>query len=225
MPKGNKRSAKSPTEAMRILWEEGFFETPQNLASIARELGNRGNNFSSMEIGVALLRAKRFLTRHGTRGSFEYIQKINAISKEIEKIEDNLFSNELIKKLGKDFKYEIEDLKLNFGRSGNCTAFLLRKILEKLIYITFAKHNLISKIEDKSKSGRLIGLEAMISTASLEKVKGAPFLISKTAEEIRGMKFLGDASAHNPLIEVDMKTIIPHMPFIITAYKELTKKL
>src|SRR3972149_1235344 len=224
MPKGNKRSAKSPTEAMRILWEEGFFETPQNLASIARELGNRGNNFSSMEIGVALLRAKSFLTRHGKRGSFEYIQKINAISKEIEKIEDNLFSNELIKKLGKDFKYEIEDLKLNFGRSGNCTAFLLRKILEKLIYITFAKHNLISKIEDKSKSGRLIGLEAMISTASLEKVKGAPFLISKTAEEIRGMKFLGDASAHNPLIEVDMKTIIPQMPFIITAYKELTKK-
>ena len=127
--------------------------------------------------------------------------------------------------LPEDLKLKIEDLKLNFGRSGNCTAFLLRKILEKLIYITFAKHNLISKIEDKSKSGRLIGLEAMISTASLEKVKGAPFLISKTAEEIRGMKFLGDASAHNPLIEVDMKTIIPQMPFIITAYKELTKKL
>jgi len=47
----------------------------------------------------------------------------------------------------------------------------------------------------------------------------------KTAKEINGIKFLGDASAHNPLINVEMKTIIPQMPFIITAYEELSKKL
>ncbi len=48
---------------------------------------------------------------------------------------------------------------------------------------------------------------------------------TKTAKEIQGIKFLGDTSAHNPLTEVDMKTIIPQMPYIITAYKELAKKL
>lgn len=219
-----KRSARNATDALIILWEEGFFNIRQNFKSVCDDLTTRGNNFPPQSLSRALRQA-RFLTRRGKSGSFEYIQKVNATDKEIEKIENDLFSDELIKKLKKDFKYEIEDLKLNFGKSGNCTAFLLRKILEKLIYITFAKHRLTSKVEDKSQTGRLIGLEAMIGIASSEKVEGIPFLTPKTAEEIRGMKFLGDTSAHNPLIEVDMKTIIPQMPYIITAYKELAKKL
>jgi hypothetical protein len=220
-----KKSAKNSGDALKILWEENFFRNWQSIDTISKELGNRGNNFSSTEICGALIRAKKFLTRRGKRGFFEYIQKINITNKEIEKIENELFSDELINKLDKDFKYEIEDLKLNFGRSGNCTAFLLRKILEKLIYITFAKYNLISQLEDKTKEGKLIGLGAMINVATSEKIKGIPFLLSKTGKEIQGIKFLGDTSAHNPLIEVDMKTIIPQMPYIITAYKELAIKL
>ena len=43
-------------------------------------------------------------------------------------------------------------------------------------------------------------------------------MMPKPAREIRGIKFLGDASAHNPLIDIDMKTIVPQMPYIITAY-------
>jgi len=112
---------------------------------------------------------------------------------------------------------------LNFNNSGNCTAFLLRKILEKLLYITFAKANLSKKLEDAS--GKLLGLEAMINIASAEKVASVPFLIPKTGEKIKGVKFLGDVSAHNPLTNVDMETIIPQMPYIITAYKELAEKL
>jgi len=49
--------------------------------------------------------------------------------------------------------------------------------------------------------------------------------VSKTANEIKGLKFLGDTAAHNPLVGVDMASIIPQMPFIITAYKELAKHL
>ncbi len=224
MFKESNRSAQNVTDALIILWEEGFFKIHKNFKSVCENLTNRGNNFPPSSLGRALRQAK-FLTRRGKSGFFEYIQKVNTISREIEKIEEDLFSDELIKKLGKDFKYEIEDLKLNFGKSGNCTAFLLRKILEKLIYITFAKHNLVSELEDKSQSRRLIGLSGMINVASLEKIKGIPFLLPKTAKEIQGIKFLGDTSAHNPLTEVDMKTIIPQMPYIITAYKELAKKL
>jgi hypothetical protein len=47
----------------------------------------------------------------------------------------------------------------------------------------------------------------------------------KTKREIEGIKFLGDTSAHNSLTNVEMRTIVPQMPFIITAYDELTKKL
>lgn len=165
------------------------------------------------------------MTRHGSKGFYEYIQKTNAVSKEIEQIEHDLFSNVLIKKLGKNFLIELKDLGYNFGKSGNCTAFLLRKILEKLIYITFAKNGLSQRLEDSSGTGKLVGLESMINIASSEKIKNIPFLIPKTAQEIKGIKFLGDVSAHNPLIDVDMKTIIPQMPFIISAFKELAEKL
>jgi len=211
--------------SIELLWQEGFFKVEHSLKEVSRRIAERwGHNFLPSETSNALKNAK-FLIRTGRRGFFQYKHKISPVNKKVEHIEDQLFSDDLIEKLGNDFKYEIEDLKLNFGKSGNCTAFLLRKILEKLIYIAFAKHNLVSKLEDKSQARRLVGLSGMINAASLEKIKGVPFLVSKTAKEIQGIKFLGDTSAHNPLTEVDMKTIIPQMPYIITAYKELAKKL
>ena len=220
----NKMTLKNAPEALRALWTEEFFKSWRNLSAISNELNSRGNNFLSKDLCIALSRAK-FLTRRGKRGFFEYAQKKDAVSKEIKNIEHNLFSDDLVKKLRKDFIIEIEDLRLNFGESGNCTAFLLRKILEKLIYITFAKNNLSEKLEDQNNIGRLIGLKSMIDKAALEKIKGTPFIMPKTAREINGIKFLGDVSAHNPLANVDMKTIIPQMPYIITAYKELATKL
>jgi len=218
------RSARNASESLVILWEEGFFKTHQNFRSICENLTSRGNNFRPSSLGIALRQAK-FLTRSGRHGAFEYIQKHKADPDVIKNIRHDLFPDDLVIVLKKDFKIELEDLNHNFNKSGNCTAFLLRKILEKLIYITFAKHGLVSKLEDKSQTGRLVGLGAMIKIASSEKIKGVSFLMPKTAEEIQGMKFLGDISAHNPLTEVDMKTIIPQMPYIVTAYKELAKKL
>lgn len=208
---------------LESLWIAGFFKTEKNLNDIAKEINNRWeHNFSSVEICKALKKAT-FLKCTGKRGSFRYIQKINPTSKKIQNIEEELFSKDFLQKLGKTFETEIKDLHLNFNNSGNCTAFLLRKILEKLLYITFAKANLSSKLEDTS--GRSLGLEAIINIACAEKVNGIPFLIPKTGEKIKGIKFLGDVSAHSPLTNVDMETIIPQMPYIITAYKELAEKL
>ncbi len=133
-----------------------------------------------------------------------------------------LFSSELINDLGKKFESDIRDLRLMYGQSGNCTAFLLRKILEKLIYFSFVKHNRQNKIMHGNK---FLGLEKTIDIASTEKVYGVHFLLPKTAKNIKGIKFLGDTSAHNPLTNVKMETILPQMPFIITAYEELSKKL
>lgn len=70
----NKRIAKSATEALLILWEEGFFKTWRKQAKIVEVLSKRGNNFTSAELGMALKRTKH-LTRRGKKGSYEYIQK------------------------------------------------------------------------------------------------------------------------------------------------------
>jgi hypothetical protein len=125
--------------------------------------------------------------------------------------------------LGDKFSEEIADLRWNFGKSGTCSAFLLRKILEKLIFLTFAKNGLENKL--KNYQGRFVGLEDMINLASSEKIGGLPFLMPQTARNIKGMKYLGDIAAHDPLTNVDPKTINPQMPFIITAYEELSQKL
>ncbi len=222
MSNESKNTANSAAGAIKILWQEGELRTWHRFAGISQMLEEKGNNFSKPEIGLALRRAS-YLTRRGTRGFYEYIQRIPAVNKEIEKIEDELFSQELKNKLSSDFPEEISDLQWNFGRSGTCSAFLLRKILEKLIFITFSKNGLDKKLQ--STQGKFIGLEAMINLASSEKIDGLPFLMPQTAKRIKAIKFLGDASAHNPLISVDMETIIPQMPYIIMAYKELSKKL
>lgn len=225
MSNGSKRMADTASEAVKILWEEGFFKNWSDAKKVSVYLSKRGNNFSPEALRMSLVRAK-FLTRQRSEdGSFEYIQKKSAGSKKLEEMESQLFSKDLLKKLGKNFINELDDLQLNFGRSGNCSAFLLRKILEKLIYVAFARSNIKTKLEDKNQPGGLRGLQSMINAAASEKVNGFPFITPKTAQEIKGIKFLGDSSAHNPLIDVDMETIIPQMPFIITAYKELARHL
>jgi hypothetical protein len=70
----NMRIATTATEALQILWEEAFFKTWYDVASIVDRLDKRDNHFSAAELGMALKRAK-YLTRRGNRGSYEYIQK------------------------------------------------------------------------------------------------------------------------------------------------------
>jgi hypothetical protein len=78
----NLRAGKTATEALRILWEEGFFGGWKKKASIDDTLDKRGNHFSDAELGMALVRAKH-LTRRGKRGSYEYIQKYPFATEEL----------------------------------------------------------------------------------------------------------------------------------------------
>lgn len=229
----------SKHELIQKLIVSGFFDTPKMTSELILEIRQtfgkrlRSNEIQTymkkfMEAGV--IRAVHDKQSKGNFWILASMDKSKAVqligkSKKVQEIEHDLFSDGLLKKLGKDFDVEFTDLQHNFDRSGTCTAFLLRKILEKLIYLAFAKHGVGSKLEDKIQTGRLVGLESMISTAVSEKISGVPFLTSKTAKEIRGIKFLGDAAAHNPLTNVEMKTILPQMPFIITAFEEVAKKM
>jgi len=169
---------------------------------------------------LTALSRQEFISRRGKRGAYLYIQKYAPSRVSLTK---DVLSDELVKVLRPHFETELNDLMLNYGRSGNCSAFLLRKILEKLIFLAFAKNDHAEKLRDAQ--GEFVGLKAMLRMATECKVNGQPFLMPKTAQAIEGVKFLGDTSAHNPLTDVHMKTIVPVMPFIATAYSELAKRL
>jgi len=206
-------------DAIKYLWTEGFFRKERNLDDVRKRIEELGLYPSSQNLHISLKHAK-YLGCRGQPRNYRYRQK--KPSKSLTLNED-ILSESLIKSLGKEFETEIKDLRLNFGESGTCTAFILRKILEKLIFLTFAKNNLSKQLEDNN--GDFVGLKTMLNLATVNKVQGKPFLMPKTAKEIAGIKFLGDTSAHNPLINVEMKAIILNMPYIVTAFGELSKKL
>jgi len=227
----------SKHELILDLIRKGFLDTPRDTKAVITEIrSTAGRKLKSNELQTYM---KKFLSagivqgihHDGHRGNYWVLASVGRetalgqIGSAASEALESLFSDALMGRLEKDFKTEFDDLGLNYGKSGTCTSFLLRKILEKLILISFAKHHIEDKLQDRTRPGFYIGLEGMINIASKEKVDGRPFLTGRTAGEIKGIKFLGDSAAHNPLTNVDMRTIIPQMPFIITAFEELSMKL
>ena len=82
-----KKFVKNPSDGLQTLWQEGFFEKWQTSSAILKKLESWGNNFTSAQIGVALLRAKKILTRRKKSGLYEYVQKINHIKLDTRTIE------------------------------------------------------------------------------------------------------------------------------------------
>ena len=218
---------------------DGFFDRPVSSKEVVLRLKERfGKRWKTSYVQTYM---QKFMTvgiihavkPHGGGQNFWVLASVHrddalrtiGKKKRVRDIEEQLFSDHLTKKLRKNFGREVEELYGNFGKNGDCTAFLLRKILEKLLIIVFAKNGRDHLLEDKARPGGWKGLKDMIDSASREKLNGVPLLTPKTAKEIKGIKFLGDTAAHNPLVGVDMNTILPQMPFVITAYEELAKRL
>ena len=66
--------ATTATAALRLLWERGFFRSWRTKGAVEGELARGGYHFSGPELGMALMRAPH-LTRKGTKGSYQYVQK------------------------------------------------------------------------------------------------------------------------------------------------------
>jgi len=77
---------RTATEALKILWEDGFLKTWRKFGVIEEHLGKGGYHFSVPELGMALKRAKH-LTRRGKAGAYEYIQKYPFVLEEEPKME------------------------------------------------------------------------------------------------------------------------------------------
>jgi len=218
---------------------EGFFDQSVSSVQVVHRIKEVfGKRWKTVIVHTYM---KRFMTERiiaaiklpGLRQNFwvlasvsrdEAIRSIRKIG-QIREIEEQLFSAKLVAQLKKNFSVEVRELQENFGRNGNATAFLLRKILEKLIVVVFSKNGKQTLLEDGARPGGYKGLKDMIEISAREKVHGLPFITPKTANEIKGLKFLGDVAAHNPLTSVETSSILPQMPFMITAYEELAARL
>lgn len=226
-------------EFIRQLIVEGSFDSPVTSSEVVRLIREKfGRKLKTtyiqtylrkfMEAGVIhAVTPRGSKLNHYVLTSITRQEALAMIGKQnrILEPEHQLFSEDLTRKLQKSFAGELAELQGNFGRYGNATAFLLRKILEKLLIIVFGKLGKESQIADAGRPGGWKGLQDIMEIASKEKVAGLPVLLPKTANAMKGIKFLGDSAAHNPLVSVDTSMILPQMPYIIIGYEELARHL
>ena len=215
----------SASQIIKMLYHERFFQEKKGLIEVRNELRKRGFNFSDSLTINSLSRAS-FLSKVNRTRVKKYVQRepphIEVSEKHLSDI-NCVFSEVIKNKLGSKFDESIRELNISIKNNcGNSTAFLMRKILERAIFYAFAKNGKTDKLTEAS--GKLLRLEAMINVAQKEKVNGIPFLLTKTAEKIIGIKFLGDSSAHNYLMDVELIEIEHQIPFWTTAIKELIDK-
>jgi hypothetical protein len=71
---GAREVARKPSEAVGLVYRNGFFKESRALPDVLDELRQAGYSFSRQSILMAL-QAARFLARTGTRGSYRFIQK------------------------------------------------------------------------------------------------------------------------------------------------------
>jgi hypothetical protein len=66
--------AKTETQAVHLLWSQGFFKAGRTFEEIKKELSRQGYHFPDNRLSTALARAN-YLTKLGKRGSYRFIQK------------------------------------------------------------------------------------------------------------------------------------------------------
>jgi len=220
----------SVIELIKMFYSEGFFSNWRTTKEVKEKLVEKGFNFDDPLIGMSLINATKqgILSKRKTAGKIEYSQKqppeIKIKESEIKEL-NSILSDLTSKKLGNRFQQDIKELNIAFTYDcGNSAAFILRKILEKTIFYVLSTNDKSELIKDKTDDS-FLGLEAMINICSREKINGVPILMPKTAKELLGIKFLGDAAAHDYLADIEVKDINHQLSYWTIAIKELCNNL
>lgn len=219
----------SVLELIKMIYFEGFFSNWKTAKEVKEHLAAKGFNFSDSLIHNSLTNAVKsgLLTKDKNTAGIVFSQKAppKIKLKETDILELNKVLSEITeKKLGDRFQQDIKELNIAFTYDcGNSAAFILRKILEKAIFYVFTTHNKVECLKDKNDC--FLGLEAMINTCKKEKIKGIPVLLPKNADKLLGIKFLGDSSAHDYLINIEVEDINHQLSYWTAAIKELASFL
>lgn len=127
--------------------------------------------------------------------------------------------------LGDSFKKEMNEFEVVSNMCPNCTAFLMRKILDKLLFIVLSKSDKHEKIKEFKENYQLPQLSELINMVSSAEIDHKHVISPKTLQRIKGAKFLGDNAAHNYLASVSFEDITFEISYWRTAIKELSSFL
>src|SRR3989344_94144 len=131
----------SKHELIQKLIVSGFFDTPKMTSELILEIRQTfGKKLKSNEIqtymkkfmGAGIIRAAHDKQSRGNFWILASMDKSKAMrligkSKKIQEIEHDLFSDGLLKKLGKDFDVEFADFQQNFAKSGHVRRFFCER--------------------------------------------------------------------------------------------------
>ncbi len=226
----NLRHGSVPDKMRSLLLEKKLLEEPMMSEAVRQRLYERAglnvkvNNLTSLM--KPFLREGLVLRRKAEGESEDRVIWYAAWQDEGHQsaIETYPFSVEFEKTLGKNFETEFTDLRFVYGRSGTCTSFMFRKLLEKAIFIALVKNG-VKENKLRDSSGRYLGLDSLMVLSTKVKHKSMPILSPKVYDKIQAVKFLGDSAAHNYLVNVTMEDIRPQLPYITMAMKEIAMAL
>ncbi len=169
-------------------------------------------------LGVWKLRRKLKFTKKNGEISY-FIEDIKAIKT------GSFDFDEIIKLLGKEFLVEMRELKIASQNCSNCTAFLMRKILEKLLFIILSKSDKYKKIKKYKEEHKLPQLTDLINLAQSAEINKRHIIQPNTLRKIEPSKFFGDNAAHNYLTSVSFEDLKSEAPYWRMAIKELAKNI
>ena len=212
---------KNQNEAVEYLWKiEWFkeFRKPKEIEDkIEKDFGIYVENV------IPTLKLKKFNKKIKYFPKKGWKQIRAPIEKGIKK-ESNL--EEIRGCLGDAFKQEMGELVLVSNSCPNSTAFLMRKILEKLLYIIISKSDNKQKIiELRKNQDRLPNLSELINLAKSAEIDDKYIIAPKNINKIEGSKFLGDTSAHDYLTNVSFEDIKNELTFWRITIKQLCSNL
>lgn len=205
------------SEIIDSLWQEGYFETYRRPVDVSRKIWADHKIYAG-KISVTLM-GKKYLGNNPQGWRQLYPPKKETITKTEE-------INEISKLLGQKFKKEIEELKIALKYQPNCTAFLMRKILEKLLFIIICKSNKKPEIDSiRSRQDRLPNLTELLNISKTAEINNQHILTPKNIKKLGGSKFLGDTSAHDYLTSVSFEDIQNEISIWRISIKELYSNL
>ena len=79
----------------------------------------------------------------------------------------------------------------------DASALMVRRLLEMLIIECFEQYNISERIKDEKSNGKYVGLDRLIDTFLNETSWYIPRNMRKYLPKLKGLKALGDSSAHD----------------------------
>jgi len=208
------------SDVIDYLWKIGWFKEFRSPKEIKDKIYEESEIY--VENITPILKLKRF-NKKIKRFSKGWRQIRPPKEKGIKK-KSNL--KEIKDLLGSTFEKEMNELEIVSVYCPNCMAFLMRKILEKLLFITISKSNNKNKIKKiKQTQKRLPNLTELLRISSSSEIDDKHILAPKNIDKLEGSKFLGDTAAHDYLTNVSFEDINNEISVWRVSIKQLSESL